>query len=387
MAQLLNNTHKSKDQILFWRGMQSVEERVILLVDLDYFYAQCEENRSPQIKGKPVVIGVYSGRTEESGAVSTANYLARKHGVKAGMPIFLAKKRLEGKEAVFLPVDHEYYDEVSNSVMKILRGYADNFEQVSIDEAYLDISNRVQSDFERAAKLAETIKRNIKDHQGLTCSIGVGPNKLVAKIAADIKKPDGLTTIKPGQVKEFLTPLLVDQLLGVGKKTKEKMEAMGIKTIGDLAEYNIDNLIEEFGKKMGSYFHSAALGIDDTPVKERGEPESLSKIFTLKEDTRDLSIIETYTNTLSERVNKMATDRRVTFRTVGIIAVLTDMSVHSRSKTLSSPTNDLSILKSTVYELLSKLLGELDLDLRRIGVKISNFVVDTIDQEQMTSYF
>src|SRR4030042_2406790 len=118
--------------------------RVIMLVDLDYFFAQCEELRNPALKDKPVVVGVYSGRTADSGAVSTANYVARKFGVKSGIPIFLAKKRLEGAEAVFLPVDHQFYEQISNRVMQALRGYVDSFEQVGIDEAYLDVTQKIQ---------------------------------------------------------------------------------------------------------------------------------------------------------------------------------------------------------------------------------------------------
>src|SRR5512140_3482422 len=117
-----------------------VQNRVVMLADFDYFFAQCEELRNPSIKDKPVVVGVYSGRTEESGAVSTSNYIARKYGVKSGMPLFLAKRKLEGTESVFLPVDHEYYDEISDRIMQIFRGYATSLEQVSVDEAYLDVT-------------------------------------------------------------------------------------------------------------------------------------------------------------------------------------------------------------------------------------------------------
>ena len=139
-----------------------LQARVIMLVDLDYFFAQCEELRNPTLKDKPVVVGVYSGRTENSGAVSTANYLARKYGVKSGIPLFLAKKRLEGTEAVFLPVDHEFYQQISDKIMQALRGYADAFEQVGIDEAYLDVTQRVQGSFEAAKDFGSENKRRRK---------------------------------------------------------------------------------------------------------------------------------------------------------------------------------------------------------------------------------
>src|SRR4030066_746748 len=145
-----------------------MQARVIMLADFDYFFAQCEELRNPTIKDKPIVVGVYSGRTEESGAVSTSNYLARKYGVKSGMPLFLAKRKLEGVEAVFLPVDHEYYEKVSDDLMQIFRGYADVFEQVGIDEAYLDVTEKVHESFDEAKALAERMKLDVKEQVGGT---------------------------------------------------------------------------------------------------------------------------------------------------------------------------------------------------------------------------
>src|SRR5674476_607943 len=174
-----------------------MQQRVVMLADFDYFYAQCEELRNPTIKDKPVVVGVYSGRTEESGAVSTSNYIARKYGVKSGMPLFLAKRKLEGTESVFLPVDHEYYDEISDRIMRIFRSYATSLEQVSVDEAYLDVTEQVEGSFEKARDYAQEIKADVKNQVGISFSVGVGPNKIVAKIACDSHKPDGLTIVKP----------------------------------------------------------------------------------------------------------------------------------------------------------------------------------------------
>ena len=182
-----------------------MQARIVLLVDLDYFFAQCEERRNPSIKDKPVVVCVYSGRTEDSGAVSTANYVARNYGVKSGISISLAKKKLKDVNAFFLPVDKKFYKEISDSIMDILRNYVDLFEQVSVDEAYLDVTQRTKENYQRAKQLAVAIKNDILIQQQLTCSIGVGPNKLVAKIAADIRKPDRLTVVKPEQVKSFLS--------------------------------------------------------------------------------------------------------------------------------------------------------------------------------------
>jgi DNA polymerase IV (DinB-like DNA polymerase) len=364
-----------------------MQARVIMLVDLDYFFAQCEELRNPALKDKPVVVGVYSGRTEDSGAVSTANYVARKFGVKSGIPLYLAKKRLEGTEAVFLPVDDEFYEQISDKIMHALRGYADAFEQVGIDEAYLDVTQKVHGSFEAAKALAQKIKDDVKNQLNITFSVGVGPNKLVAKIAADSQKPNGLTIVKPEEVERFLSPLPVDRLIGVGRKTSAKMGELGIKTIGDLARYDVQRLVEIFGKNLGAYFHNAANGVDNEPVQEAGEAESISRISTLKENTRDLALILEKTGQLIEDIHKELLQRHISFKQVGIIAIMTDLSVRSRSQTLETPTRDIDALRKTVRELFEKFLSESELEIRRVGVKISHFVKEETKQKQLASFF
>ncbi len=357
-----------------------------MLVDLDYFFAQCEEIKNPSIKDKPVVVCVYSGRSENSGAVSTANYIAREYGVKSGIPIYSAKKKLEEEDAVFLPVNHKFYSEISKKIMAILRSYADHFQQAGIDEAYLDVTQKVKENFEEAKKLAQKIKKEIKIQQKLTCSIGIGPNKLIAKIAADVQKPDGLTLVKPEEVESFLSPLPVKRLLGVGRKTVKKMEDLGIETIGDLAKYDMQKLIKLFGKSSGTYFHNAAMGIDDSPVQERGEAESISRIHTLKEDTRDLNVILEKEDQLCEEVYERLLKRGLNFKTIGIIVITTDLNMRTRSKTLKNPTNDLETLKKTVKELFEKIINETTLEARRLGVKVSNFTKEKKRQKQITDF-
>jgi DNA polymerase IV (DinB-like DNA polymerase) len=364
-----------------------MQARVIMLVDLDYFFAQCEELRNPALKDKPVVVGVYSGRTEDSGAVSTANYVARKFGVKSGIPLYLAKKRLEGTEAVFLPVDDEFYEQISDKIMRALRGYADAFEQVGIDEAYLDVTQKVHGSFEAAKALAQKIKDDVKNQLNITFSVGVGPNKLVAKIAADSQKPDGLTIVEPEEVKRFLSPLPVNRLIGVGRKTSAKMGELDIKTIGDLATYDVQRLVEIFGRNLGVYFHNAANGVDNEPVQEAGEAESISRISTLKENTRDLALILEKTGQLIEDIHKEIVQRDISFKQIGIIAIMTDLSVRSRSQTLETPTRNIDALRRTVRELFEKFLGESELEIRRVGVKISHFAKEEAEQKQLTSFF
>jgi len=221
-----------------------VNSRIVMLADLDYFFAQCEELRNPVLKTKPVVVGVYSGRTEDSGAVSTANYIARHFGVNSGLPLHLARRKLQNVDAVFLPVDFNYYKQISNEIMFFLRSYSDVFEQVGIDEAYLDISSKVNGSFQAGGVLAERIKSEVKKKVGISFSVGLGPNKLIAKIASEIHKPDGLIVVEPQNVTSFLEPFSVLSIPGVGKKTKERMNNMGITVIGDLAKYDIQRLIE-----------------------------------------------------------------------------------------------------------------------------------------------
>ena len=364
-----------------------LQDRIVMLVDLDYFFAQCEERRNPSISGKPVVVCVYSGRTEDSGAVSTANYIARKYGVKSGIPISLAKNKLKDVDAVFLPVDKQFYREVSDKIMEILRSHADHFEQMGIDEAYLDVTQRTKGNYHEAEELAETIKGDVLAQQKLTCSIGVGPNKLVAKISADVQKPDGLTSVRPGEVQSFLSPLPVRRLVGVGRKTEKRLETLGVRTVGQLARFDVQKLIEVFGRKLGAYFHNASLGVDEEPVQERSEPESMSRISTLKQDTRDVTVLLNEAYRLCSEVHTKLMRQELVYRSVSIYVVAGDLSVHSRSKTFENPTSSLETFKRTVKELYEKFLAESDAEARRVGVKVSNLSKKEEVQKQLTNFF
>ena len=364
-----------------------MKTRIVMLVDFDYFFAQCEELRNPAFKDKPVVVGVYSGRTEESGVVSTANYVAREYGVKSGIPIYLARKRLEGIEAVFLPIDIAFYAQTSDKIMQVLRGYADSFEQTSIDEAYLDVTEKVNRSFEAARELAQRIKSKVRDDTGISFSVGIGPNKLVAKIAADNQKPDGLQVVKEREVESFLSPLPINRLPGVGRKTSAKMSELGIRKFGELASYDVQRLVDVFGKKLGVYFHNGAKGIDNLPVQETGEAESISRISTLKENTRDFVMVFKKATELAADIYKDVVQRNIAFKQISIIAIMADLRVRSRSKTLEKATIDLEVLKGAVRELFDKFLGESELEIRRVGVKISNFTKEEVEQKRLTNFF
>ncbi len=348
-------------------------QRIVMHVDFDYFYAQCEELRNPSIKDKPVVVCVYSARGNDAGAVSTANYNARKYGIKSGMPIKFAKEKLKGVDAVFLPVDHDYYDNISKHAMNIIRAYADKFEYVGDDEAYLDVSNRTEGDFDKAKELAIAIKNDIKKELGLSISIGISINKLIAKIASNHQKPDGLTIVKPDEVKSFIEDMEVDKIIGIGKKTKARLEELGIKSIKDLSKISIYTLIKEFGRKNGIYIYNAARGIDEEEVKEDTDVTQFSRIVTLKKDTSNIDDMLEALDMLTREVHGEVIKNGYSFKSVGIILVLDDMNIRSKSRTLKTLSNNREELYSVARALLEEVL-EKKPTIRRLGVKVSELV-------------
>ncbi len=351
----------------------SIEKtRVIAHVDLDYFFAQCEERENSAYKGKPVVVCVYSARGGDSGAVSTANYIARDFNIKSGMPIIFAKRLLKDVEAVFLPVNHGLYNKISSEIMAILRGYTDRFEQESIDEASLDITEKVGHDFNRAREIALRIKNEILEKEKLTCSVGVAPNKLVAKIAAGFQKPDGLTVVPIEEVKSFLSLLPIGLLYGVGHKTERIMLELGIKNIGDLAQHRAEDLVRVFGRKLGTYFHKAANGIDESPVQERRGAIQISKITTLKKDTRNIDEIVEDLERLCDDIQRRILASNLMFHSLGIIVVAENMKTYSKSRTLDSYTNTFETLKGISYQLLTQFIEKSQLKIRRIGIRVSD---------------
>ena len=360
--------------------------RIVMHIDFDYFFAQVEERENPTIRDKPVVVCVYSGRSEDSGVVSTANYIARKYGVKSGIPISLAKKKLRDVESVFLPVNHTLYEVVSEKIMKILRSCTDRFEQIGVDEAFLEVTEQVDGSFERARELAEKIKKEIFDKEKITCSIGIGPNKLIAKIAAGRQKPNGLTLVRPEEVDQFLSPLPVRKLVGVGAKTEKALHKLGIKTIGELAKQNLDKLTSVFGMTFGVYLHTASLGRDKSPVQQRGRAESISRITTLKENTRDITEIIKQIDKLAEDVHSKSMQQGLSFKSVSVMVVMEDLKMRGRSKTFQNPTKNLDIIKNTARALLQQLLrDETEGSARRVGIKIFNLAYDK-EQKQLNDF-
>ncbi len=344
--------------------------RIIVAVDLDYFYAQCEEIRKPELKQVPLAVCVYSGRTEISGAVSTTNYLARKLGVKSGIPIANAKRILSGKGGVLLPVDQDYYNSVSDRIMGIVSTFSGKFEQVSVDEAFLDVTDRVADDWSLAQQLGEEIKKDIYGKEQLTCSVGIAPNKLLAKMAADYEKPNGLTILKPEQINQFLDPQPVRNLIGVGPKIEEKLHWLGVETIGQLGNFDSEVLKETFGTNLGLQLKNMAQGIDEDPVQQKPVSQ-LSRIVTLKNDANSFSFeqdLEPLAQNLSEKLLGLGLESKL----VGIIGITTELKTKNRAKTLDAYTDTPEIILRTATLLFSELfkVEEKELKLRRIGIRL-----------------
>ncbi len=342
--------------------------RIILHVDLDAFFAAVEERQHPEYQGKPIIVGANPKEGKGRGVVSTANYIARQYGIHSGMPISKAWKKCPN--GIFLPVNMPLYEKVSKSIMDILRAHADKFEQVSIDEAFLDISKRVQ-DFDQARAFAILLKEKIYEKEGLTCSIGIGPNKLIAKIASDFQKPDGLTVVKPEEVKDFLAPLDVQKIWGIGPKTAEKMAKLGIKTIGELAKYPVEKLIKEFGK-LGYEFHKMAQGIDESEVEERQIIKSVGREHTFESDTKDEELIYNVLSELTEEVWKEIKNQ-FCFRTVTVKIRYADFETHTHAKTLPSYTDKKEDIITISKELIKPFLRS-EKAIRLIGVRVSNLL-------------
>lgn len=363
-----------------------MSSRVILHVDFDYFYAQCEEIRKPELKTRPVCVCIFSDRGGDSGAIATCNYKAREFGVKSGMPIVFAKRKLETINSSFLPADFSYYEEISGKAMAIIQEYGDVFEYVGRDEAFLDITKKSEMSFEKAAHIGQQLKNKIKSSLGISCSVGIGPNKLIAKICSDHKKPDGLTIVKPNEVRDFLSPQLIRTIPGIGKKTEERLDELGINSIKDLESLQIFDLNKMFGKKNASYIFNASRGLDEEPVTKREGSLQYSRIVTLKSDSSDFEFILPTVLELCKELQKIIVEENKMFRSVTVQLVQTDLTSKSRSRMLKNPSNSLEELEKNSKVLLENILREQNTQVRRIGVKVSE-LSEFKGQSSLTSYF
>ena len=361
--------------------------RVVFHIDFDYFYAQCEEVRKPELKTKPVCVCVFSDRGGDSGAIATANYTARQFGVKSGIPITFAKRRLEQrKDAVFLPVDFEYYEKITEKAMRIMKDNADIFEYVGRDEAYLDVTKRVEEDFTKASHLAQQIKNLIRTELKLSCSIGVSSNKLISKIASDYQKPDGLTIVQHDKVEQFLAQLNIRVIPGIGKKTEQRFKEMKLETIEEIKKIDVFTLNKEFGRKSGTYIYNAIRGINDEPVKEKEESIQYSKIITLKKDSKEYEFLLENLYELCKQIQNIVKNNNKMFKSIGIHFVQSDLSNKSKSKMLRNSTNNLEELEKNVEQLLTDALEDQTMTIRRVGVRVSD-LSEIKGQSDITNFF
>lgn len=342
---------------------------VILHVDMDAFYASVEAQRR-NISG-PLVVCVYSGRTEDSGAVSTCSYEARELGIHAAMPIKNAKKIAEesNQEVNFVGMDKNFYDQFSDDIKEeILEKHAEKIEKASIDEFYLELETE---NFEEAENIAGKIQASVKEDFGVTCSIGVAPNKLVAKIASDRDKPEGITVVKLENIEEFMRGLDVEDIHGIGGKTAEKLENLGISSVKDLAEAEPAKLVREFGENQGLKLKRKANGEDDSEVKENLQKQ-VTRITTLEENSRSFNQIKKVFPELASEIMDVLEEKNVDFGAVSLIVIDTDIEMSTRSKTLKTRVRDQEVIIDEGENLLEDFLEASESVLRRIGLRVSD---------------
>ncbi|HXL05188.1 MAG TPA: DNA polymerase IV [Bacillota bacterium] len=302
----------------------------IIHIDMDAFFAAIEQQANPELRGKPVIV---CGDPDARGVVSTASYEARLFGVRSAMSLKEAKRLCP--QAVLVRGRHSYYGEISNRLLEVYRKYTPTVEPFSIDEAFLDVTGceRLYGD---TCEIAHKIKTEVKRDFGLTCSVGIAPNKVLAKMASDMEKPNGFTVIRSQDVDSLIWPLPVRKLYGVGEKTSQVLESLGIKTVGAIAKMPVELLQEKFGE-TGRLLHSAAWGIDNSSVNPGiwEMPRSIGHETTLSEDSRDEELILTHILALSQQVGRRLRKQGLVARTVTLKLRYSDFTTLTRANTFS----------------------------------------------------
>ena len=344
--------------------------RVVFHVDLNAFYVSVEVVDDPSLKGLPVVVGADPGEGKSRGVVMTASYEARKLGVKSGMPISTAY-RLAPKAVYIEPTSRrwERYAEVSGQVMEILRKHADRFELAGMDEAYLDVSKRAKN-MEEAKAIAVAIKKEIRDSLGITCSIGVAPNKSLAKIASDRQKPDGLTVVPFDDPKSFLAPLPVSVIPGIGPKTQAFLKEKGIATVGQLQSMSGQELMKWFGK-TGVWLWGVIQAEEMLPVLERDMMKSMSVERTFGEDAEDFEQVYAQADIEARELAERVREANVKFKIVGVKVRFKGFQTFTREATLTGFTDSEETLKHEARVLLREFESE-KRPVRLVGVRVSN---------------
>jgi len=350
--------------------------RIIIHADMDAFYSSVEQRENPAIRGKPVIVGADPRGGKGRGVVMGCSYEARKFGVHSALPISQAYRLCP--DGVYVRPNFKLYDEASEQVMEILRPYAAKFEQISIDEAFMDLTGKV-TNFDEASTLATKIKQDVREKCQLTCSVGIAPNKSVAKIASDFKKPDGLTVVPQEKVLDFLAPLPVNKISGIGKKTTEVLNGIGIRSIGDLASTHPSKLAEILGK-YGTRLWQIANGIDEEEVITSFSIKSVSSETTFEEDVSEKGKIMEAFHSLMDDVHARTLSQNMLFRTVGIKVRLEDFSTFTRAKTHPKYTNEKTVMEEYVKALFDEFEGS-QRRIRLVGVRVSNLRKVDVAQE------
>lgn len=345
--------------------------RKILHVDMDAFFASVEQRDDPSLMGKPVVVG---GRTNSRGVVSAASYEARKLGIHSAMPIAEASRRCPF--AIFLPVNARKYREVSLQIRQIFLTYTPLVEPLSLDEAFIDVTGST-SLFGPIETIALTIKDRIQQELSLTASVGIACNKFLAKLASDINKPNGFVVVQPDQVQEFLDPLPVERIWGVGEKTAVQLHNYNIKTVRDLRQLELKYLTQLFGA-LGSQLYQLAQGIDDRPVESDRVVKSIGRETTFESDIDNCEVLETTLLKLAVDVGRSLRKETLRGKTLTLKVRYQDFRTLTRSRTLPRATD----LDDVIYKESCSLLRELSLKqpLRLIGVTLSN-LTDQIEAQ------
>ena len=346
--------------------------RTILHVDMDAFYAAVEQRDHPEYRGKPVIVGSDPKQGKGRGIVATCSYEARKFGVHSAQPISRAWKLCP--QGIYVQPDMGKYERVSGRVMDILLEFTDAIEQVSIDEAFLDVTGS-KALFGDGEEIARRIKSRIREELGLTASVGVAANKFVAKVASDLKKPDGLVVVEFGHEKEFLAPLPVGRLWGVGPKTEASLKKIGLERIGQISGMQHSEMTAVLGKS-GAHLWQLSQGIDDRPVLPDEGFKSIGHENTFERDTGDTDLLHRTLLELAGKVAQRLRNNGARARTITIKFREADFTTFTRRTTLNHPVDTAEAIFPVAQKLMNALLREGVL-VRLIGIYASNLEIDT----------
>ena len=340
-----------------------MQTRKIIHVDMDAFYAAVEILDNPALKGLPLIIG---GSPQSRGVVCTASYEARRFGIRSAMACSVAYRKCP--HAIFLPPRFERYQEISSKIREIFHRYTHLVEPLSLDEAYLDVTHNQLGLY--ATQIAKRIKEDIRRELGLTCSAGVAPNKLVAKIASDFRKPDGLVVVLPEQVKEFMRPLPVRKIHGVGPATEARLANIGIKTCADVDTFTKETLRQRLGR-AGAWIWHAARGDDDRPVETHYERKSFGREDTFPSDLVHIDTIQQRLRDLSESVSRRMERKCEAGKTITLKVKYDNFETITRSKTMKDPICDTDTIFKTAVDLMERKTDVGRRPIRLIGVSVS----------------